>query len=206
MDPPTPSISSFLVFTPSPAKRESSPQRQKRGKTQTQKEGRKYADCDHVLSSSEQLLLAQGLTFAPTAHPNPFTLFLDLNRFVRNIMVKHNFNIQASKNSNSNSKIDNKLQPSWIQYRHDRFIGTKCIGRSKRCIYRRSRWSCRSTDPTSTYLTTDTANPNLFLIAHLLKVLMFLVFTKSYMLTSYVYVNSPQLILFPTWLQQNLRL
>lgn len=55
--------------------------------------------------------MAQGLTFAPTAPPNPFTLFLDLNRFIRNITVKRYFNIQASKNSNSND-TDNSIIPS----------------------------------------------------------------------------------------------
>lgn len=55
--------------------------------------------------------MAQGLTFAPTSPPNPFTLFLDLNRFIRNITVKRYFNIQASKNSNSND-TDNSIIPS----------------------------------------------------------------------------------------------
>lgn len=65
---------------------------------------------DYVLSSSEQSLLARGLTFAPTAARNPFTLFLDLNRFIKNITVKGYFNIEASKNiASKNTTSPNKI-------------------------------------------------------------------------------------------------
>lgn len=35
---------------------------------------------------------------APQVHPNPFTLFKDLNEFIRDLTEKRFYNIQSSKN------------------------------------------------------------------------------------------------------------
>ncbi|PIO24930.1 hypothetical protein AB205_0188640, partial [Aquarana catesbeiana] len=44
------------------------------------------------LSAEDVPLLSKGLNFTPSAHPNPFTLFVDLNKFVRNLTVKRYYN------------------------------------------------------------------------------------------------------------------
>ncbi|PIO39511.1 hypothetical protein AB205_0069860 [Aquarana catesbeiana] len=59
----------------------------------------------------EKSILARGLTFALTASPNPFTLFLDLNRFIRNITIKRYFNIQDTKKGNGTPNITPNTTP-----------------------------------------------------------------------------------------------
>lgn len=44
-------------------------------------------------------LLNQRLHFAPSISPNPFTIYKNLNSFIRNLTLKHYFNIQSLKNS-----------------------------------------------------------------------------------------------------------
>lgn len=56
----------------------------------------------HNLSESDTSLLSRGLNFAPTVPPNPFTLFVDLNRFSRNLTVMRFYNIQAAKKGTTN--------------------------------------------------------------------------------------------------------
>lgn len=63
---------------------------------------------DHTLTPPEVSLLSRGLTFAPTAGPNPFQLFIDLNRFIRNLTVKRFFQMKIEKN-NDNKIIEETL-------------------------------------------------------------------------------------------------
>lgn len=59
------------------------------------------------LSPHYSSLLSRGLTFAPTTQPNPFTLFKNLNKFIRDLTVQRFYNIQALKNLPSvNDSLD----------------------------------------------------------------------------------------------------
>lgn len=94
-----------FLLPPLLAQKESTPSRQERGKMQAQKGGetaisiKSFNLSKHPVSRPEETLLARGLTFAPTTPPNPFTLFLELNQFIRNITVKCFFNLKEQNNS-----------------------------------------------------------------------------------------------------------
>lgn len=46
-------------------------------------------------------LLNKGITSAPTSHPNPFILFKDLNKFIRDLTVKRYYHIKSLQNEPS---------------------------------------------------------------------------------------------------------
>lgn len=60
-----------------------------------------------TLSPAETSLLCRGLNFAPSNKPDPFVLFKDLNRYIRNLTLKRFFQI---KNAKSIPQLDN-LEP-----------------------------------------------------------------------------------------------
>lgn len=57
----------------------------------------------HTLLPYEIVLLNEGLTFAPTIQPNPFTLFKDVNKFIRDLTVKRFYNNKNNKPPPPNS-------------------------------------------------------------------------------------------------------
>lgn len=60
----------------------------------------------HLLTNDEMSLLSRGLNFAPSAQPNPFLLFKDLNKFVRCLTLKRLYNIQSTKHNHKHPQAN----------------------------------------------------------------------------------------------------
>lgn len=72
-------------------------------------------------SSAETSLLSHGFNFAPSNKPDPFVLFKDLKRYVRNLTLKRVFQIKSTKNAPNTDSVENStiLEPSLESHEFD---------------------------------------------------------------------------------------
>lgn len=85
-----------------------------------------------ILSHEQVSVLSRGLSFAPSCHFNVYRTMLDLNKFVRNIVIKRHFGVNVNDNASVQTGMPDscvsQVESDNIVQGVDEFEGNNNIG------------------------------------------------------------------------------